>query len=1092
MATSPLPSCAVAPQYTSCDIETASTASDTSTSTDTDTDHGAPCPTRRGRVATRNNLRTLRDPSKDWNAALNRRKEGRARIQAAGAIGTFIPALATTLPSTHRSDHGPMHHRADLVATTHAGLKRAKSTTTVRSSHINMIASAWQDKGLDFIMAEAAKDPDTDTDTARAQSTSTQPDMSSERDLPFYPSVVSPPSRSGPARPLKPGAEGDGKPKRTSRVSHKRPPRARSLRRQSTVEITDRLEQLAQIAAGFDDGLRELSLQGAFSCENIDNESSRKLVGRSKTLGERHRRRNSIGKNDDADYDHSLSTKACSSTFVSIATTLTSFATSLTAAVTSASPTPVAPLALDSHQEPTSSDKIPASPPLSASSSIAQSPTIPSPCTPLAPTSLSSLEKKTDSAIDFPPLPLLSKPSTCLDPSVSGPPFPLRSFSTPILNHPPSVTSSATLSSSALVKSPEVEKSDKNLECLADAGKKVQVVDSSTHLVIQSGNNTMANERLPSVAGPPPDIPDNKENEACKTFVQLKHVNVPPFKPLVNEYDASLLSGTISSIKLKPPAQSTPPPPESSESDRHGIDGSRVQSTDTSTLNPLDVSTWGISLRKTGRKARSEPRIFSDPPLVNDNDAAGPASCKASYSSSSGFLASVNARSKSDDDTAPLPVISIITSPPQATQHLHHSQSHLQALSPSALQKLTPTPTKSSPPAAPGGCTLSSDTPSSGMDKERSPVGRHLPSPPKSSTTSPPAPRASLDQLTGSVSSIFSAWNRKPDEPKPIVRGSPPKRSNKAQEYAFDAANDLEREKRRAVAPLPTLPPSNATAVLVTPAGLIHRAIPEDDPRVLPIPPGYTVHQLEENAKTLENPALALYYAKYLVSIVDADADASGMALVEALDVAQRMSDTNSGEAQHLLGRLFQMMFNDVQAVHHYGLALKNKHSLAAWDLAQAYELGRGTEKDSRKAVRHLRTAVDAGHRQAQGRLGTALIKGELGLEQDPKEGIQMLRSACEGGENADPAALYQMAWAWEKGVPAAGMLKSDEMALSMLSQSAALGYAPAQDKLGWSYVNGRLGLPRDTKQAIIWYNKAAAQGFTDSIVALGRLGVKQ
>lgn len=40
-------------------------------------------------------------------------------------------------------------------------------------------------------------------------------------------------------------------------------------------------------------------------------------------------------------------------------------------------------------------------------------------------------------------------------------------------------------------------------------------------------------------------------------------------------------------------------------------------------------------------------------------------------------------------------------------------------------------------------------------------------------------------------------------------------------------------------------------------------------------------------------------------------------------------------------------------------------------------------------------------------------------------------------------------------------------------------------DKLGWAYVNGKLGLPRDTMEAISWYRKAAAQGYADSVVAL-------
>ena len=60
-----------------------------------------------------------------------------------------------------------------------------------------------------------------------------------------------------------------------------------------------------------------------------------------------------------------------------------------------------------------------------------------------------------------------------------------------------------------------------------------------------------------------------------------------------------------------------------------------------------------------------------------------------------------------------------------------------------------------------------------------------------------------------------------------------------------------------------------------------------------------------------------------------------------------------------------------------------------------------------------------------------------------------------------------------------------------MVSQAAEQGYANAQQALGLMYEKG-WGLPTDQEQAIIWYRKAAKQGWQGAKVALKRLNVDQ
>jgi TPR repeat protein len=95
------------------------------------------------------------------------------------------------------------------------------------------------------------------------------------------------------------------------------------------------------------------------------------------------------------------------------------------------------------------------------------------------------------------------------------------------------------------------------------------------------------------------------------------------------------------------------------------------------------------------------------------------------------------------------------------------------------------------------------------------------------------------------------------------------------------------------------------------------------------------------------------------------------------------------------------------------------------------------------------------------------------------------------GSITAEEAFIRGADAAAGRGVP-----KSDAEALKWYRIAAAMGYAPAQNNLGFMYAEGR-GVPRDDAEAVKWYKRAAAQKYPPAETGLGMMyaagrGVKQ
>jgi TPR repeat protein len=84
-----------------------------------------------------------------------------------------------------------------------------------------------------------------------------------------------------------------------------------------------------------------------------------------------------------------------------------------------------------------------------------------------------------------------------------------------------------------------------------------------------------------------------------------------------------------------------------------------------------------------------------------------------------------------------------------------------------------------------------------------------------------------------------------------------------------------------------------------------------------------------------------------------------------------------------------------------------------------------------------------------------------------------------------DAIAQYLLGRSYHKHEPHLSLERSDEQAVMWYRKAAEQGYARAQCNLGVAYDNGR-GVAQDYVQAVVWYRKAAEQGRAKAQCNLG------
>ncbi|ORX62969.1 HCP-like protein [Hesseltinella vesiculosa] len=214
----------------------------------------------------------------------------------------------------------------------------------------------------------------------------------------------------------------------------------------------------------------------------------------------------------------------------------------------------------------------------------------------------------------------------------------------------------------------------------------------------------------------------------------------------------------------------------------------------------------------------------------------------------------------------------------------------------------------------------------------------------------------------------------------------------------------------------------------------------------------------------------------------------------EAQRIAKKLANngvgkTGYGDAQFYLadcygsGKLGLAIDAD-KAFSLYLQGSKQSHPGCTYRVAVCYEVGAGTKKDNGHAIQFYRKAANLGDVRAMHKLSMILLRGTLGQQRNPREGMSWLERAAGLVDEDYPQPLHDLGVAFEKeGVPS--VIPDPNYARDLFTTAAQYGYAPSQFKLGLAYENGFLNCPIDPRRSIAWYSKAAEQGDLEAELAL-------
>ncbi|TIB86589.1 HCP-like protein [Wallemia mellicola] len=139
---------------------------------------------------------------------------------------------------------------------------------------------------------------------------------------------------------------------------------------------------------------------------------------------------------------------------------------------------------------------------------------------------------------------------------------------------------------------------------------------------------------------------------------------------------------------------------------------------------------------------------------------------------------------------------------------------------------------------------------------------------------------------------------------------------------------------------------------------------------------------------------------------------------------------------------------------------------------------------ESIKVIKKLAMQAKPGYCEAQFFLANCLGSGALGLQTDQQKAYDLYLTAAK--RNHGPST-YRAAVCNELGV---GTKKDIARSCELYRKAATLGETAAMYKIGVILLNGLLGVNRNAKDAIIWFNRAAQQADEDNPHALHELAL--
>ncbi len=142
---------------------------------------------------------------------------------------------------------------------------------------------------------------------------------------------------------------------------------------------------------------------------------------------------------------------------------------------------------------------------------------------------------------------------------------------------------------------------------------------------------------------------------------------------------------------------------------------------------------------------------------------------------------------------------------------------------------------------------------------------------------------------------------------------------------------------------------------------------------------------------------------------------------------------------------------------------------------------GKGVKKNHKRAVSLLKRAAAKKHPAAEYDLAVAYELGKGGLPKDPKAALMWYRRAANDG---DRDAQAELARCYYHGIGTSANLSK---AIRWYKKAATGADAEAQYALGRAFELGE-GVAQDMQAALRWYRRAATQGDEDARKAIAEI----
>ena len=214
----------------------------------------------------------------------------------------------------------------------------------------------------------------------------------------------------------------------------------------------------------------------------------------------------------------------------------------------------------------------------------------------------------------------------------------------------------------------------------------------------------------------------------------------------------------------------------------------------------------------------------------------------------------------------------------------------------------------------------------------------------------------------------------------------------------------------------------------------------------------------------------------------------------EAADWLRKAAGQGHGAARFLLAMLYDegkgVPQDKAQAVEWYRRAAGQGIAEAQYKLAHKLLTGDGVAQDKAQAAAWFRKAAGQGVAEAQYNLGLMYGSGD-GVAKDLHAAARWLQEAAAQGHERARQALTRRDTGLRKAYGEnleADRLERDRLQREELTRRAHAGEVEKQYELGMAYLRGRLGLPEDGAQAVVWLRKAGEQQHLPALTRLAEM----